>query len=81
MAPRVDGSKVRLFATKRAAQRAARSIGWPVYCAWAVETRFVRAWALNAGIVPDPRTGDGYVSREWFGELFRARNGDAVPDF
>jgi hypothetical protein len=78
---RVDGSKARLFATKKAAQDAARSIGWPVSCVCSVETRFQQWWALRLGIALDPYTGLAYMSRDRFGELYKGRNGDKPPRF
>jgi len=71
---RVDGSRVRIFATKTAAQDGARAIGWPVACVCAVETRFQLCWALGMGIDLDP-IGGPFLSRERYGELYRARNG------
>ena len=81
MGVRVDGSKVRIFGTKKAAQEAARSLGWPVGCVCPVETRFQMAWALGMGVDLDPHTGLSYMSRERFGELYRARNGNVEPKF
>jgi len=72
---RVDGSKTRIFATKKAAQDGARAIGWPVSCVCRVETRFQRCWALSMGIDLDP-IGGSHMSRKRYGELYRARNGD-----
>lgn len=69
----VDGSKVRIFATRAQAQAAARSIGWPVGCVTRVDTRFQCAWALGTGVDRDPITGLSYLSRERFGELYHAR--------
>ncbi len=79
MASRVDGSKVRLFATRKAAENGARAIGWPVGCVTPVETRFCVGWALCTGIDYDPNTGFPWVSREWFGEMYHARNSKAPP--
>jgi hypothetical protein len=81
MGVRVDGSKVRIFGTKKAAQDGARSLGWPVSCVYPVETRFQMAYALGMGVDRDPYTGLGYMSRERFGELYRGRNGNAEPKF
>lgn len=81
MGAKVDGSKVRLFGTKKSAQEGARSLGWPVSCVCCVETRFQQAWAIGMGIERDPHTGLGHMSRERFGELYRARNGNAEPTF
>ncbi len=72
---RVDGNKVRLFATKAEANKGARDIGWPVGCAVRVCTRFCIAWALGTGIDLDASTGLPYVSRERYGEMYHARNG------
>jgi hypothetical protein len=77
----VDGSKVRIFGTKKSAQDAARSIGWPVGCVSPVETRFQMAYALGMGVDLDPYTNLSHMSRERFGELYRARNGNAEPTF
>lgn len=77
----IDGSRVRLFGTKRDARLGARSIGWPASSIVCVSTRFQRAWALGTGIGLDPHTKLPYVSREWFGELYRGRNGDVAPSF
>jgi hypothetical protein len=74
MATKVDGSKVRLFATKAQALDAARSIGWPVKCVAPVETRFQLGFALSTGIDVDP-IGGMFLSRERFGQLWRDRNG------
>lgn len=71
----VQGSKVRLFGTKKSAERAARALGWPVKSAVRVHTKFCICWALSTGVDSDPYTGDFYVSREWFAELGTARNG------
>lgn len=81
MGVKVDGSKVRLFGSKTAAHKGAKSIGWPVGCATRVETRFFIGWALGTGIDLDPNTGLPYLSRERFGELYTARNGNKTPDF
>lgn len=75
IAPQVDGSKVRIFATKMAAKSAAASIGWPVKSVVQVSTRFCVAWAIGTGVDHDHYTGLPYLSRERFGELFHARNG------
>ena len=74
MSAKVDGSKVRIFATKRDAQDGARAIGWPVSCVNPVQTRFQLCWALGTGIDLDPTTGLHWLSRERYGELFHARN-------
>lgn len=74
MSVQVDGSKVRIFATKRAAQDGARAIGWPVSCVTPVRTRFQECWALGTGIDLDPNTGLPWLSRERYGELHQARN-------
>jgi hypothetical protein len=71
---KVEGSKVRIFATRKGAQDGARAIGWPVGCVTRVHTRFQLCWALGTGVQLDPNTGLPYVSREWFGELWHARN-------
>lgn len=70
----VDGSKVRIFATKRAAQDGARDIGWPVSCVVPVHTRFQACWALGTGIGLDPVTGLPWLSREYYGALHQDRN-------
>lgn len=70
---KVDGSKVRLFATKAIAQDAARSIGWPVGCVAGVHTNFWRGYALGVGSQLDP-VGGPFLSRERFSELWNARN-------
>lgn len=75
-APMVQGSKVRLFGSRKAAQTGARAIGWPVGCATRVSTRFFIGWALGTGMDLDPYTGLPYLSRERFGELYTARNGN-----
>lgn len=69
---RVDGNIVRIFGTKKSAQDGARAIGWPIKCVTKVHTRFQLAWALGQGIEP------GYLSRDRYGELHRARNGSAA---
>lgn len=71
---RVDGSKVRLFATKAEAVTGARAIGWPAGCVTRVCTRFCIAWALGTGIDLDALTGLPWLSRERYGELWHARN-------
>lgn len=71
---KVDGSKVRLFATKQEAHAGARAIGWPVKCAIQVHTRFCLAWALGTGADHDKYTGLPFLSRERYGELFHDRN-------
>lgn len=71
---KIDGSKVRFFATKAQAQEAARSIGWPVGCITQVHTRFQIGYAIGTGIDLDQSTGLPFLSRERFGELFHARN-------
>lgn len=71
IATQVDGSKVRLFATKEAAAAACRSIRWPVKAVCRVSTRFCYAWAIGTGIDTDAATGLPYLSRERFAELFR----------
>lgn len=69
MGIKIDGSKVRFFATKKQAQDAARSIGWPVKCVTPVETRFQLGFALGTG------NGDTtFLSRERFAELYHDRN-------
>lgn len=73
MATKIDGSKVRFWATKTQAQEAARSIGWPVKCVSTVETRFQRGYALSMGVDVDP-IGGVFMSRERFGDLYHARN-------
>jgi hypothetical protein len=75
MSTQVDGSKVRIFATRKAATDGAKSIGWPVSCVVQVHTRFQAAWALGTGIDLDPVTGLRWVSRETFGKLYHDRNG------
>ena len=75
MSTKVDGSKVRLFATRKAAQDGARAIGWPVSCVTPVHTRFQEGWALGTGIDLDAVTGLPYVSRETYGRLYHGRNG------
>ena len=77
MSALVDGSKVRLFATRRRAEQGARDIGWPVGCVTPVRTRFCEAWALCTGIGRDPDTGGQHVSRDWYGRLYHARNPEA----
>lgn len=76
---KVDGSKVRLFGSQRAARDGAKAIGWPVGCAVRVETRFFIGWALGTGVDLDPVTGLPFVSRERYGELYHARNGSMAP--
>lgn len=73
--PLVEGSKVRIFASKAGAQRGARALGWPVKCVTRVHTRFQICWALGTGVDLDPYTDLPWVSREWFGELAITRNG------
>jgi hypothetical protein len=73
MSVKVDGNKVRLFATKAIAQNAARSIGWPVGCVSSVRTNFWRGYALGVGPQLDP-VGGPFLSRERFSELWSARN-------
>lgn len=70
---RVDGAKVRIFATKRAAQDGARAIGWPVSSVVPVHTRFQAAWAIGTGVDLDPHTGLPWLSRERYGELHADR--------
>lgn len=67
--PKIDGSKVRFFATKKHAEDAAASIGWPKNCVYQVHTRFQIGWALGLGIA-----GPGFLSREEFGRLYHDRN-------
>lgn len=78
MSNKVDGNKVRLFGTKKAAQDGARAIGWPVKCVTPVHTRFCEAWALCLGVDLDPVTGLQWLSREHYAALFHARNGVAA---
>lgn len=81
MSVKIDGSKVRFFATKKAAQNAARAIGWPVKCVTPVETRFQMGFALGMGVDVDP-IGGVFLSRESFARLYIDRNGsDATPNF
>jgi hypothetical protein len=75
---KIDGSKVRFFATKAHAQEAARSIGWPVGCVTQVHTRFQIGYALGTGIDLDHSTGLPFLSRERFADLFHASNTVAV---
>lgn len=77
MGIKVDGSKVRLFATKRIATDAARAIGWPVKCVTPVQTRFCRSYALGMGADIDP-VGGAFLSPQRFGELWDARNPGAI---
>jgi hypothetical protein len=70
---KVDGNKVRLFATKAIAETAARSIGWPVKCVTSVRTNFCRNYALGMGADFDP-IGGAFLSRERFEALWSARN-------
>ena len=74
MSAKVDGSKVRIFATRKAAFDGARAIEWPVGCVVPVHTRFQAAWALGTGIDHDPNTGLPYLSRERYGVLYHDRN-------
>jgi hypothetical protein len=76
---KVDGSKVRLFATKAAASDGAKAIGWPVGCVVRVQTRFCIAWGLGTGVVLDKHTGLPWLSREAYGELYHARNSAGAP--
>jgi hypothetical protein len=66
--PRVDGSKTRMWNTRKGAERGAKAIGWPTSAVSKIHTRFMRGYALNNGILP------GYLTPEQFGELYRARN-------
>lgn len=77
MSTRIDGSKVRFFATKAQAQEAARDIGWPVSCVTQVHTRFQIGYALGMGVDLDP-IGGAFLSRESYGALWHARNDRAV---
>lgn len=70
-AVRVDGSKVRIWATKRDAIAAAKSIGWAANSVWSVETRFCGGFALY-------NNANDFLSREDFGRLFLDRNGEAA---
>ena len=65
---RIDGSKVRFWATKKLAADAAKSIGWPVDSLIKVHTRFCGGWALADGRF-------GFLSKESFGTLYHDRNG------
>lgn len=56
--PRVDGSKIRVFPTKRAAEKAARELGAYVGRVVRVQTRFQIGWTLYDSI------GGGYLARD-----------------
>lgn len=79
--PKIEGSKVRIFATQKRAKEAARDIGWPVSCAVRVQTRFQICWALGTGVDLDPYTKLPYLSRERFGELYRSKFPDKEPNY
>jgi len=66
VATKIDGTKVRFWATKKQAQAAARAIGWTLTDVSQVETRFQVGYALA--------TTGGFLSREKFGELYHARS-------
>ena len=73
--PRVDGSKVRFWATKAQAIAAAKAIRWPVSSVAPIHTRFCCGWALAHTF----DLGDGgYLSREEFGELWARWNSGEV---
>ena len=71
--PRIDGSKVRIFGSRRHAEDGVRAISWPVSAVSAVETRFQMCWAIGTGIDTDPYTGLCYLSRERYAELLAAK--------
>lgn len=71
---KIDGSKVHFFATKKAAQQAARDIGWPVSCVVPVHTRFQAGWALGTGLSTDVVTDLPHLSPKAYEALYRARN-------
>lgn len=66
--PRIDGSKVRFWATKRDAVAAAKAIGWPANSVNKVHTRFCAGWAIC-------QTNGGFLGREEYGALHLDRNG------
>lgn len=68
---RIDGSKVRFWATKKQATAGAKSIGWPVDSLTKVYTRFCGGWALADGRF-------GFLSKDSFAALHYERNGEAA---
>ena len=67
---KVDGARVRFWATKRAAVAGAKSIGWRAGDVTPIHTRFCIGWAIAdpGDLGPCP-----FLSRERFAELFHAR--------
>ena len=70
--PRIDGSKVEWFASRRQAEKAAKAIGWPVGCVTPVHTRFQAGYALGTGIDLDHATGLPWLSPERYAALLTA---------
>ena len=68
---KIDGSKVRFWATKRQAMAAARAIGWPLDSVTPVWTRFQKGWAIADGRF-------GFVSRSSYERLLAERSNE-VP--
>jgi len=64
---KIDGSKVRFFATKSLAKKGAKAIHWPMNSIQKVHTRFQIAWALV-----DPM--QGILTRDGFGALYKRFN-------
>lgn len=65
---RIDGSKVRFWATKKQAVEAAKSVGWPLDSITKVYTRFCGGWALCDGRF-------GLLSKDSFGALYHDSKG------
>lgn len=65
---KIDGSKVKFWATKRQAVAGARAIGWPVNSITKVSTRFQIGWALADGRF-------GILRKDWYERRLAERDG------
>lgn len=65
---RIDGSKIRFWASKEQAAEGVKSIGWPVKSLTKVHTRFCNGWAISDGY--------GHMTKESFDALYKDRNCD-----
>jgi hypothetical protein len=70
---KIDGNKVRFWATKALAKAGARDIGWPMGSVTKVHTRFQIGWALSDGRF-------GLLSKQSYNDLYRNRNKSGMED-
>jgi hypothetical protein len=70
---RIDGSKVRFFATKKQAVKAAKAIRWQLDSITKVHTRFQIGWAIQCPFF-------GFLTREGFGEIYNRFNPGGVGE-